>query len=131
LHDKYGDNQCHFDWGETISGRATVKLSDPIVEGDFMVGALIIDKFIPYKFRCALCGQDCVLEIPVLKRNETIHMEKCPVTVDTTKGHIVYQMMDESPSRGKITTKVDGTVQLTQGATGKTLALFSVEGYIK
>jgi len=131
LRDEYGDNNCHFDWGEKIHGKVTVKLNDPIVEGDYMVGALLIDKFIPYKFRCALCGEDCVLEIPVIKHNESIPMEKCPISVHETNANVIYQMMDESPTHGKIATKVDGTVQLTQAATGKTLALFRIDGYVK
>ena len=131
VRDEYGDNHCHFDWGETITGRVTVQLNDPVVEGDYLVGALRLDRFIPYNFRCALCGEDCVLTFPVIQHNETILMPKCPVSVHTTSQKIVYQMMEDDPTRGKFTTKIEGTIQFAQAATGKTLALISVEGYIK
>lgn len=36
--DEYGDNECHFDWGQLVTGNFTVKFSDQIEQGDFIVG---------------------------------------------------------------------------------------------
>jgi hypothetical protein len=131
LRDVYGDNHCHFDWGEKITGRVTLQLNDPIVEGDYMEGALVIDNFIPYQFRCALCGEDCVLSFPVIHHNETIRMPACPVAVRALNEKIVYQMMDDDPTRGRLTTKIEGTVQFIQAASWNTFASLRVEGYVK
>jgi hypothetical protein len=37
-HDVYGDNECHFSWGQNVTGNFKVKFSDQIEEGDFIVG---------------------------------------------------------------------------------------------
>ena len=108
-----------------------MQLNDPIVAGDYMAGALVIDKFLPYQFRCALCGEDCVLSFPVIHHNETIHMPPCPVSVHAVNEKIVYQMMDDDPTRGRFATKIEGTIQFTQAASSNTLALIRVEGYVK
>lgn len=38
LQDDYGDNECHFDWGEDITGRYKVQIDEDIVEGDVLEG---------------------------------------------------------------------------------------------
>lgn len=37
-HDKYGDNNCHYKWGDAILGNYTVVLPQLIDEGDTMMG---------------------------------------------------------------------------------------------
>ena len=37
-HDKYGDNNCHYNWGGVILGNYTVVLPQLIDEGDTMMG---------------------------------------------------------------------------------------------
>jgi hypothetical protein len=37
-HDKYGDNNCHYDWGDDVVGNYTVVSPQLIDEGDSMMG---------------------------------------------------------------------------------------------
>jgi hypothetical protein len=37
-HDVFGDNECHFSWGQNVTGKFNVKFSDQIEEGDYIVG---------------------------------------------------------------------------------------------
>jgi hypothetical protein len=37
-HDVFGDNDCHFSWGQNVTGKFNVKFSDQIEEGDYIVG---------------------------------------------------------------------------------------------
>jgi hypothetical protein len=36
--DKYGDNNCHFDWGETLQGSYKLLLTEELDAGDTMSG---------------------------------------------------------------------------------------------
>jgi len=38
--DEFGDNQCHFEWGEDASGNYTMEFVDDIQAGDFVTGSL-------------------------------------------------------------------------------------------
>ena len=38
--DEYGDNQCHYEWGQDAAGNYTVQLPDDIEAGDFVTGSL-------------------------------------------------------------------------------------------
>jgi hypothetical protein len=130
--DDYGDNQCHYDWGETA--RANVSLSWPhqIEGGDFLSGHLKMDRFVPYHFRCPLCGEDCVLKLPLINMTHTIPMPKnCPIPAQNSSQPVHYQLLDRSPTDGKVPVRVDGIVSLIQGKTGKTLVEFTVEGHIR
>jgi hypothetical protein len=98
----------------------------------FLVILWKVDRIIPYQFRCALCGEDCVLSIPVINLNYTIPMPKeCPIPIHTSTRHVVGQLWDDSPTKGIFPTRLDGSVQMIQGRTGKTLVDFSVESFIK
>jgi hypothetical protein len=37
-HDVFGDNDCHFSWGQNVTGKFNVKFSDQIEERDYIVG---------------------------------------------------------------------------------------------
>jgi len=38
-HDKYGDNNCHYDWGEQVLGNYSVQSPHVIEHGDYMTGS--------------------------------------------------------------------------------------------
>lgn len=38
-HDVYGDNACHYDWGEQVLGNYNVTLDTNIQHGDYMTGS--------------------------------------------------------------------------------------------
>ena len=37
-HDKYGDNHCHYQWGEQVLGNYSVTFPQAIQHGDYMTG---------------------------------------------------------------------------------------------
>jgi hypothetical protein len=57
--------------------------------------------------------------------------KECPIPVHTSTKHMVQQLWDHSPTSGVFPTRVDGSVQMIQGKTGRTLVEFSVEAFIK
>jgi len=131
-HDGYGDDNCHFNWGTTIKGNYTIRLGQPLEAEDYMDGHLKFDDTLHYHFKCAMCGQDCNLQLPVIKANITIPMdEECPVKDRPRTLHINKTLWKYSPSDGLITTKVEGTVYIIQGRTGDTLVEFRLQGSLR
>jgi len=128
-NDIHGANHCHYDWGDVVEGKYTVQVSQRIEQGDMLTGTFKIDRIIPYEFSCALCGSDCVLEVPVVNFNYTIPMPPCPVRSHQIVKHVEYGLRSESPTDG-IKTHVGGTVDLTK-ENGNLLASFDIDAYLK
>lgn len=47
-HDKYGDNNCHYDWGDEVIGNYTVVSPQLIHEGDTMTGDFRVSLIHPW-----------------------------------------------------------------------------------
>lgn len=156
--DTYGDNVCHWDWDAKIGAAVHSVLDQPIRQDDFVEGhvkvrktknqrtesvcaslavthatsLLQIDGFIPYHFRCALCGQDCILSIPVVKANFTIPTsDHCPIPVGQHSKRIVRHLWANSPTDGHITTSLEATIAAIQGSTGKKLVEVKLSAHVK
>lgn len=43
-HDKFGDNHCHYNWGEQVLGNYTVTFPQAIQQGDYMTGTFHVRK---------------------------------------------------------------------------------------
>jgi hypothetical protein len=127
-HDKYGDNICHYDWGEQVLGNYTVETPRVIQHGDKMTGSFHIDYVVPYEFSCLLCGEPCIFEIPVLDITRTLEMPPCPVG-PYYGNRLQEQLMTFSPTGG-IKTRLEGTVKLITNK-NDTIAEFSVSAYVK
>ena len=87
-----------------------------------------IDSLISYSFTCALCGEDCVLTVPVVKFTYTIPLPPCPVPAHTIQTRIEYKLQPHSPTEG-IPTHLEGTVKIARSS-GEQMAEFSVSAYI-
>lgn len=46
-HDVFGDNDCHFSWGQSVTGTFNVKFSDQIEEGDYIIGDFKVREWSP------------------------------------------------------------------------------------
>lgn len=47
-HDVFGDNDCHLNWGQNVTGKFNVKFSDQIEEGDYIVGNFKVSSWSPF-----------------------------------------------------------------------------------
>ena len=88
-----------------------------------------LDRFVHYKFKCPLCGQPCVLEIPVIKLTYTIETPPCPVEPHSVRHAVEHHLWSQSPDRG-IKNRLDGTIAVRK-ANGDKIADISVRAYIK
>mmetsp|Transcript_15269 Transcript_15269/g.22510 ORF Transcript_15269/g.22510 Transcript_15269/m.22510 type:complete len:190 (-) Transcript_15269:85-654(-) len=127
--DDHGDNDCHFDWGDDVTGVYKLNIANIIDATDKFEGHFKIDSFISYSFSCALCGEDCVLEVPVVKFKYIIPMPSCPVPAHNETTQIEYQLSKHSPTEG-ILTHLEGHVKVVK-ASGETLANVAITVYVK
>lgn len=65
--DKYGSNDCTFDWGSAIAGTVNGSLPNPLLKGSTFAGNLMLDNIIKFDFECPLCGGNCTLTVPIIK----------------------------------------------------------------
>jgi hypothetical protein len=154
--DGHGDNECHYLWGEDITGKYKLTVDRDIDEGDSMTGHFKvrspsklmffmafhfksqppppqshlsqIDRFIPYSFTCALCGEDCILTIPVVKFTYTIPLPACPVPAHTIETRIEYKLQSNSPTEG-IPTHLEGAIEISKSS-GEKIAAFTVSIFV-
>lgn len=126
--DIYGDNTCHFTWGENLGITINSDLNVEIQADDYLLGEIKIDTIVPYNFRCHLCGEDCILKIPVIKRSIVIPMPKvCPV--ESISQYLIQKLQDHSPVPVEV--KLSGKLFIVQGRTGTNLAEVTVDVYVK
>lgn len=130
--DIYGDNECHYDWGTDLSVTVNATTNNvEIVAGDYVNGKLKMDHIIPYDFKCQLCGQDCLLKIPFLKRDIIIPMPRtCPIPTKMVTKHLIIPLGDHCPLHVPKTT-ITGTIELRHGATEEKFADATFDIFIK
>ena len=112
-HDKYGDNNCDYPWGTTlIANYSFASGFRMLTRNARAIGEFHLDDKIPWKFNCVLCGQDCVLEVPVIDLKYKFPMPKCPILLPPTAKSYqrTFRFWKVSPTHGWITTKIEGHV---------------------
>ena len=113
--DKYGGNECHYDWGETMNPQINVefkKEGDSFQKGDVVKGSLWVDYIVPWHIECAVCGQDCVLKVPIVFYAVNIPMPPCPLGKKEIPSTLAIPVGDSSPFKG-LPLNVKGDFSLT------------------
>jgi hypothetical protein len=122
--DEYGPNNCHYDWKESVVGSYHVDMPAKVLnETANLEVTMMLDNRVPYKLECPLCGQDCVLEIPVFKVHYTIPNPPCPVSLQNRSEDFEFQLWRASPTDGWLTIPVSGSGKIYE-APGIELASF-------
>eukprot|EP00588_Corethron_pennatum_P014974 CAMPEP_0194281580 /NCGR_PEP_ID=MMETSP0169-20130528/21035_1 /TAXON_ID=218684 /ORGANISM="Corethron pennatum, Strain L29A3" /LENGTH=177 /DNA_ID=CAMNT_0039026675 /DNA_START=416 /DNA_END=949 /DNA_ORIENTATION=+ len=120
--DQFGDNDCKFDWGDRVAGEFEVKFvggddekspelgGDARIEVDMKAGPKM--KEADFQISCQVCGQDCVVEIPLVSKKVTIKMPDCPVTLKNLEFNFDQALPEKSPVPSLMTIAGDGTVRV-------------------
>lgn len=127
--DEYGNNACHYNWGEAIEANYTVQLGEALDKGDTLQGNFHVDHIVPYSFSCAVCGEDCVLKVPVANIEWSFPTPPCPINTDAIVDTIKEDLGKKSPTDG-IPVHLEGNLQVVR-ASGDSVAKFSVSVDIK
>jgi len=77
--DLFGDNNCKYNWGETVHIDLVVDIEHEFREDDMIHASLKVDYFVNWEFECHVCGQDCVITVPIVDLEIPIQMPPCPL----------------------------------------------------
>jgi len=119
--DQYGGNDCKFDWGDRITGEFEVKFvgadekspelgGNTTIEVDMKAGPKMSQT--DFQISCQVCGQDCVVEIPLVAKKVTIKMPDCPVKLKNLELNFDQALPEKSPVPTLMTIAGDGTVRV-------------------
>merc|ERR1712154_39091 len=115
--DQWGDNQCHYDWGETMNPQIDVNFKtegDGFKEGDIVKGSMMVGYIVPWYFSCAVCGKDCVLRMPIVFYPIHLPLPECPMGKEEIPSSLSIPVGDSSPFHG-IPLHLTGTLTLKRG----------------
>lgn len=108
--DRYGGNKCHYTWGETINIGINVDLNNNAFQKEDVVHAsLKVDYFVSWKFDCKICGEDCVVTIPIANFDIHISMPPCPLGNADIPTLMQLPLGDSSPFEG-VPLHIDGNL---------------------
>ena len=101
--DQYGSNNCALDWGSSYTAAIDVALTHTFgAKSTFSVDAKV-DSFIPFKLKCNMCGQPCVVKVPIVSKTINIKMPDCPIStsaLNKTKTLVLPAAPSELPKTG-------------------------------
>lgn len=114
-NDAYGSNDCDFHWGKDIIGSINATLGQDITSTAKLVVDMKVDSFIPFKFSCAMCGANCTITIPIVKKTIEFAMPACPIVKGAVASPLSFTMPAKAPIDMDI--KVKGSVSVVDGST--------------
>lgn len=129
--DIYGDNRCHFDWGETVSGTVNATFNLTFDEGD-VIGIdtrALIYQLIPvfeWSVSCPACGGNCTIDLPeafpivnMTESSISMEMPPCPYVADPVKGYTFSQVLPlESPTNGLVSVLLKSSFYVDDKSSG-------------
>ena len=111
-NDEHGGNNCHYDWGNVMNIELNVRLKKRAFEKDDRIsGKFKVDYFVPWEFDCAICGEDCVLTVPVVNWDVQVPLPDCPLGNEDIPNTLQLMPGDSSPLDG-VPLHVDGDLKL-------------------
>jgi len=115
--DAYGSNNCDVAWGTNYTLDLDLTLSTDIVAGHKFTVDMKVDGILPFKFTCALCGADCTVTVPIVKKTITFSLPACPIKAGALKQSVVLPLPASSPVPIKASADGKVTVADPSGAT--------------
>jgi hypothetical protein len=97
--DAYGQNDCHYNWGDHVAVNYSIFVNQTLDERAYMEGNFKVDNKVNWRFNCAVCGEDCVFKMPVIDFKYSIPMPDCPVKPLTRAHTMDYDLWKKSPTR--------------------------------
>lgn len=139
VSDIFGDNNCHYNWGDDITidydGWIGEQLDDDVyIEISAKIGSLFY-----HTQTCPICGDDpCSINLPLVSYwNWSIELPPCPLTPEFLSGNLKRKLPDKSPIPGFLVggsgAVVEGTVALKKKADqegAEELVMMQVKGNV-
>ena len=100
-------------------------LTKDVVAGHKFTVDAHVDTFVPFKFTCAICGANCSITIPIVKKSVSFALPPCPIKAGPLKLTQTVALPSSSPV--PIKAKAKGKVTVTDPS-GATVADVDVQG---
>ena len=117
--DQYGSNDCAFAWGETLKLDASITAGADVTTGAKFVVDAKIDSIVPFKAECAACGANCTITVPIVKKEITLAMPKCPLVPKgkPLSAEVPITLPAKSPLPVKVSAKGNAKLVAADGST--------------
>ena len=126
--DKYGSNNCNFQWNTNLTVHANATLKKDIDASYSLHADLTLEGIFPLKFTCAACGKPCEFTVPIVKKQVSFDVAPCPVKAASIDKSFNVALPSKSPV--EIEAKFAGTISLQDGDS-KTVASLDIQGDFK
>merc|ERR1719378_1453313 len=84
--DDYGSNDCTMNWGSTYTVNFDLDLEKDLDSNAQFNLDHKLDGLIPLKTSCHVCGQNCTITVPIVKKTIVIPLDQpCPVKATDLK----------------------------------------------
>lgn len=114
--DAFGSNNCDLHWGSSYTGKINATLSKDIEQGSTISVDAHVDTFIPFKVSCPVCGANCTITIPIVKKTISVTMPPCPISAQSLSQPFQFTLPSSSPVPIKASAKGEATVTDASGA---------------
>mmetsp|Transcript_10722 Transcript_10722/g.15972 ORF Transcript_10722/g.15972 Transcript_10722/m.15972 type:complete len:168 (+) Transcript_10722:142-645(+) len=103
--DQYGSNNCKLEWGSSYTVNVAAKLGETLYSNSTIAVSLTVDGFIPYDFNCPVCGSNCTITIPVIKKEVSFSLPACPLDQFNLNQNFTLPSDSPIPFQQKVTGK--------------------------
>ena len=111
---RYGSNSCTFKWGEKVGVTYNVSTGELTADNKLEL-SVKLDKIIPLKVSCSVCGDTCEIKIP--GKPIKIPLPPCPIKAQSLHNTTFFTFPAKDPL---LDTIITGTITLSD-ASGATM----------
>ena len=123
--DQYGCAAADAKWGDSLKVTINATVPKDLTASVHMKAAIKVNNVLPFDVDCAICGTDCDLTIPIIKKKVTIKMPPCPIKAGPYGTTTVAAIPSKDPAPLKVTAA--GTVTLEDTTTNAVIAAGSID----
>jgi hypothetical protein len=102
-------------WGDSITVTYNATLPHDITADFKLSVSAKVNNIIPFKVDCAMCGADCEITIPIIKKKITVTFPPCPIKADTYTGSTVLVLPAKAPVPLKVSFTGTGQIADSKG----------------
>ena len=114
--DQFGSNDCDLNWGSTYTASVNATLGQDLGADVTFTVDMKLDGLIPFKFTCHVCGANCTVTVPIVKKTVTFQTGPCPIKATSITKQLPITLPSKSPV--PISAGAKGTISL-DGNNGK------------
>jgi hypothetical protein len=113
--DEYGCESALAKWGDSLKVSLNATLPHDLTADYSVIVKAKVNNIIPFDVTCAICGVDCTVTIPIIKKKLTIKLPPCPIKAATYLNSTTVVLPAKAPVPLKVSATGTGSVQDSKG----------------